>query len=80
MLLKVNLDGQGGSGAFSAFVSILCVAPILLPIVLPFALQMYTAMVTKGEPPSAVSCKPYAPHAYFLDNFNICNVCETLYA
>jgi len=50
LLLKVNVDGHGNSGAFSAIVSVLCIAPVILPAVLPFILQLYTAMVTKGKP------------------------------
>ena len=78
LLLKVNVDGQGDSGAFSAVVSVLCVAPIVLPAVLPFALRFYTAMMTKGEP-LFPSSNYLPPDMLFSDNFNLCNVCESMF-
>ena len=41
LLLKVDLDGQGGSGFFSFIVGVLTVVPIALPLILKAYIKLY---------------------------------------
>jgi hypothetical protein len=44
LLLKVNLDDEGGSGFFTGIVGVLCLVPIALPVLL----QLYARFCVGG--------------------------------
>jgi hypothetical protein len=47
LLLKVNLDGEGGSGFFSIIVVFLSIVPIVLPIVIRLVIHAYGNMESR---------------------------------
>ena len=59
LLLKVNLDGEGGSGFFSFIVGIMSIVPIALPILIKLWLHFYGNLEAKMVRPLSCRALPF---------------------